>query len=114
MAKLLSYRRGDLVLAAPPGDYGKPRPCLVIQSELFSALPSITICPLTSELREDAPLLRLTIAPDEINGLRKSSQIAIDKITTLPLARFGGKMGTISETVQLQVTRALAVFLGIG
>lgn len=110
----MNFKRGDLVLAASPGDYGKPRPCLVIQSDLFATLPSITICPLTSELREDAPLLRLTMAPDETNGLRKSSQIAIDKITTLPLPRFGGKIGQISETTQLQVTRALAVFLGIG
>jgi mRNA interferase MazF len=110
----LSFRRGDLVLAAPPGDYGKPRPCLVIQSDLFAALPSLTICPLTSDLREDAPLLRLTIEPDATNGLRKPSQIAIDKITTLPLARFGAKIGQITETVQLQVTRAIAVFLGIG
>ena len=102
------------MLAAPPGDYGKPRPCLVIQSDLFATLPSITICPLTSDLREDAPLLRLTIKPDETNGLRKPSQIAIDKITTLPLARFGGKIGQISEAMQLQVTRAIAVFLGIG
>jgi mRNA interferase MazF len=114
MAKGLSFMRGDLVLAAASGDYGKPRPCLVIQSDLFAGLPSITICPLTSDLRNDAPLVRLTVQPDEINGLRKPSQIAIDKITTLPLARFGGKIGEISDVMQLQVTRAIAVFLGVG
>jgi len=107
-------RRGDLLVANPPGDYGKPRPVLVVQSDLFSALPSVTICPLTSHLRDDAPLLRLDIDPSPENGLRQRSQIAIDKMTTLPLERCGQRIGRADDTTLLQVTRALAVFLGIG
>jgi mRNA interferase MazF len=106
--------RGDIVLAASPGDYGKPRPCLVIQSHLFDDLPSVTFCMLTTTLREDRPLVRVTIMPRAENGLLQPSQIAVDKIMTLPKLRVTKKIGTAGEEVMGQVTRALAVFLGMG
>ena len=106
-------RRGDFVLATAPGDYGKPRPMLVVQSDLFAGLPSISVCPLTSLLRNDAGLLRIAVDPDAANGLRKSSQIAIDKMTALPKTRFGEVIGRADDALMLQVTRALAVFLAI-
>jgi mRNA interferase MazF len=106
-------RRGDFVLAASPGDYGKPRPTLVIQSNLFANLPSIAICPLTSVLRNDAELVRITVEPNAANGLRKVSQIAIDKTGTLALTRFGERIGRADDELMLKVTRALAVFFGI-
>ncbi len=105
--------RGDIVLAASSGDYGKPRPNLVIQSNAFSHMPSVTVCPLTSDLQTFAPLFRIAIAPTPENGLHLPSQIAIDKITTLPITRIAARLGSAGEDVMLQVTRALAVFLGI-
>jgi mRNA interferase MazF len=106
-------KRGDLVLAASSGDYGKPRPNLVIQSNAFSNMPSVTVCPLTSDLQTIAPLFRITIEPTTENGLHLPSQIAVDKITTLPITRIAGRLGVADDDVMLQVTRALAVFLGI-
>jgi mRNA interferase MazF len=107
-------RRGEFVLAAVPGDYGKPRPALVVQSNLYSGLPSVAICPLTSELREDAPTLRILVEPSETNGLRKPSQIAIDKITAVSIERLRDTIGHADGPLMLQVTRSLAVFLAIG
>ena len=114
MATRVSFSRGDIVVAASSGDYGKPRPNLIIQSDLFMGLQSITVCPLTSDVRDDVPQLRLTIEPSESNGLRQISQIVIDKITTLPIGRVSGKIGACDDIMMLQVTRALAVFLGVG
>jgi len=54
--------RGDLVTIATQGDFGKPRPALVIQADPFNALSSITVLPVTSTL-VDAPLLRVTVEP---------------------------------------------------
>jgi mRNA interferase MazF len=105
--------RGDFVLAAAPGDYGRPRPALAVQSDLFAALPSITICPLTSFLREEAGPLRITVEPSALTGLRKRSQIAIDKVTTLSRNRFGPVIGRADEDLMRQVTRSIAVFFGI-
>ena len=110
----MNFKRGDFVLAASAGDYGKPRPNLVIQSDSFLGMPSVTVCPLTSELRGDAPLIRIDVDPSETNGLQLPSQIAIDKITTLPLGRIAKRLGAADAEVMLQVTRAVAVFLGVG
>ena len=75
-------KRGDLVTIALSGDYGKPRPALVIQSDLFDVHPSITILPVTSELRE-APLFRVRIEPTHDNGLRKTSESKMGPPTTM-------------------------------
>jgi hypothetical protein len=34
-------RRGDLVVVSLPGDYGKPRPALVVQCDWFAEHPSV-------------------------------------------------------------------------
>jgi mRNA interferase MazF len=105
-------RRGDLVTVAAPGDYGKPRPALVIQSDLFEALPSVTLCLVTSELR-DAPIFRITVDPSAENGLRRISQIQVDKVMTVARARVGATIGQLDDATLLKVSRSLAVFVGI-
>jgi mRNA interferase MazF len=104
-------RRGDLVTIALQGDFGKPRPGLVIQSDLFNEHPSITILPVTSELR-DAPLFRITVEPSDVNGLNKVSQVMVDKPQTLARAKIGEAFGHLDDDAMLRVNRALAVFLG--
>ena len=105
-------RRGDLVSIALQGDYGKPRPALVVQSDLFAEHPSVTLLPVTSELR-DTPLFRVLIEPTESNGLRKSSQVMVDKVQTISREKLGEVFGRVSEEDMLAVSRALAVFLGV-
>ncbi|ALA17414.1 MULTISPECIES: type II toxin-antitoxin system PemK/MazF family toxin [Chelatococcus] len=104
-------RRGDLVTVALPGAYGKPRPALIVQSDLFSTHPSFTLLPVTSELVA-APLLRITVEPNERNGLQKVSQIMVDKAHTVPRGKVGEPFGRLDETDLLAVNRALALFLG--
>ena len=105
-------RRGDLVTIALQGDFGKPRPALVIQSDLFEEHPSVTVLPVTSELRE-GPLFRITVLPDEKNGLKKPSQVMVDKSQTVPRDKVGETFGQLDDDAMLSVNRALAVFLGI-
>ena len=104
--------RGDIVTIVLPGAYGKPRPALVVQSDLFDALASVTVLPVTSELRT-APLLRISIEPNSGNGLRKNSQIMIDKAQTVPRDKLGAAIGRLHEETLVVVDRALAVFFGI-
>jgi len=84
----------------------------VIQSELFESLGSVTILPVTSELRA-APLLRISVEPSAENGLRKKSQVMIDKIQTVPRDKVGTTIGRLHRDVIVAVDRALAVFLGL-
>ena len=105
-------RRGDLVTIMLAGAYGKPRPALVIQSDLFETLASVTVLPVTSDLRA-TPLLRISVDPSAANGLRKSSQIMVDKAQTVPRERIGSIIGRLHQDTLVAVERALAVFLGI-
>jgi mRNA interferase MazF len=103
-------RRGDIVTVSLPGDYGKPRPALVIQSDLFEEHPSITVLPITSHLVE-APLLRVVIGPE--CGLDRASQIQIDKAQTPRRERIGAVIGRADDATLRVVNRALAVFLAL-
>ena len=94
------------------GDYGKPRPALVIQSDAFSEASSRTVLPLTSTLVA-APLIRIDVAPTPENGLRAPSQIMVDKATTVPAGRLGPVFGTFDDGAMLAVNRSLALFLGV-
>ncbi|MBS0542833.1 MAG: type II toxin-antitoxin system PemK/MazF family toxin [Proteobacteria bacterium] len=104
--------RGKLLTVALQGDYGKPRPAVVIQSDLFDEHPSVTVLPLTSELRE-TPLFRITVEPSPDNGLQRRSQIMIDKIHTVPRTRLGSMLGKLSDDEQVAVNRSLMLFLGL-
>jgi mRNA interferase MazF len=108
----LEVRRGDVVTIVLPGAYGKPRPALVVQSDLFDTLASVTVLPVTSELRA-APLLRISIEPNTDNGLRKKSQVMVDKAQTVPRVKVGATIGRLHEDTLVVVDRALAVFFGI-
>jgi mRNA interferase MazF len=104
--------RSDLVAAAMVGDYGKPRPVLVVQSDAFQGLPSLTVLPLTSDLQE-APLVRIGIEPTRENGLRQRSQIMIDKAASVPRRKIGRHIGRVDPGTMRAVDRALARFLGL-
>jgi mRNA interferase MazF len=106
-------QRGDFVTVAIAGDFGKPRPALVVQSDLFAELPSVVVCPLTTHLRTDADQFRLDVAPSNANGLREASQITIDKITVIPVTKLGPTIGRADDTLMVRVNRALALFLGV-
>ncbi len=105
-------KRGDLVTIALQGDYGKPRPALIIQSDLFIEHPSVTILPVTGELRT-APLLRIRLEPDASNGLQKTSEVMVDKAQSIPRDKVGSVFGHLTEDEMLAVSRSLAVFLGV-
>jgi mRNA interferase MazF len=104
--------RGDLVTIALSGDYGKPRPALVIQADAFDALTSVTVLRLTSELH-DWPLFRITIEAAQSTGLQRRSQVMIDKGATVSRSRIGQRIGRLDSATMRAVSAALAKFLGL-
>lgn len=105
-------KRGDLVTVALPGNFGKPRPALIIQADAYNAHTSVTVLPITST-QIDAPLLRVTLAPNDGNQLERTSQIMVDKTMTVRRERLGEVIGQVTPEELLMVDRCLAVFLGI-
>jgi len=99
-------------MAGGPGYAGKPRPAVIIQDDCFSETLSITVCPLTSEVIE-APILRLLVQPTPENGLRNTSHLMVDKVTTVPKSRLGQRIGCLADDDLLRLNRSLLVFLGL-
>lgn len=105
-------KRGDFVTIAIQGDFGKPRPALVIQADQFDEHATVTVLPVTSALVA-APLLRITVQPSIGNGLQKPSQVMVDKAVTMMRDKVGQSFGRIDVDALVEVERCLAVFFGI-
>ncbi|WP_336809481.1 type II toxin-antitoxin system PemK/MazF family toxin [Bosea sp. MMO-172] len=105
-------KRGDLVTVAIAGDFGKPRPALVVQADPFDLTATVTLLLISSDL-VDAPLIRLTVEPNSINGLRLASQIMVDKAMTVRRDRIGQVFGRLDPEMMIAVNRSLALFLGL-
>jgi len=106
-------RRGDLVTVAAAGDYGKPRPAVIVQTDAFPENhASVVVCQLTSELA-DAPDFRVTIEPKPGNGLQLKSQVMADKPVTVRRERIGQKIGRLDNQDMARLGSALAFVLGL-
>jgi len=106
-------RRGDVVVVAAAGDYGKPRPAVVVQTDAFpEGHASVVICQLTSELVE-APNFRIPVEPHTGNGLRERSQIMVDKPVTVRRQRIGQVIGRLTTEQIVQLDTAVAFVMGL-
>lgn len=105
-------KRGDLITVAPQGDYGKPRPAVVIQSDSLDAADSVLVVLLTSALA-DTPFYRLTVGPSGGTGLRSTSQIMVDKILAYPRAKCGPVIGHLADKDILVLNNMLSVMIGL-
>ncbi len=106
-------KRGDVVTVAASGDYGKPRPAVIVQTDaLPTAHASVVICQMTSEC-SDAPDFRVTIDPTEKNGLRLRSQVMADKPVTVRRERIGQQVGHLDDKDILRLNIALAFVMGL-
>ena len=105
-------KRGDLVVVSAAGDYGKPRPAIVIQSDLLNQNDSVLVVLLTSAVA-DAPLFRLSVEPTPENGLKVPSQIMVDKIIAYPREKCGQAIGSVDQATLLALNHMLALMVGI-
>ena len=104
--------RGDLVIVAAPGDYGKPRPAVIVQSDAIpKSHASVVICQITSELAEAD--FRITIEPGPETGLRTRSQVMADKPVTIRRERIGRRIGRLGASDMARLNVALAFVLGL-
>jgi mRNA interferase MazF len=109
----MAMRRGDVVTVAAAGDYGKPRPAVIVQSDAFpDDHASVIVCQLTFEV-VDAPDFRVTIEPETQNGLRVISQVMADKPVAVRRARVGRQIGRLGAADIARLNTALAFVMGL-
>lgn len=106
--------RGDIVVVATRGAYtSKPRPALVVQSDLYNEThASVTICPITSDC-VDAPLFRIAVPPGSRTSLKATSQVMVDKVVSVPRESIGRVVGTCSRDEMEAVGEALRTWLAL-
>lgn len=106
-------RRAEIWTAAAGAGYaGKPRPVVIVQDDHFDATDSVTVCAFTTD-PTSAPLFRLPIVPDEVNGLREPCNLMVDKLTTVPRSKLGQQVGQLADDDMLRLVRSIVVFLGL-
>ena len=105
-------KRGDIVTVSAPGDYGKPRPAVIIQSDKLRSMDSVLVSLITSKV-VDAPLFRLSLEPDEQNDLKQRSQVMVDKIIAIARAKCGPVIGCLDARNLIALNHMLAVVVGI-
>jgi mRNA interferase MazF len=106
--------RGDVVAAVVPGDFGKPRPVVIVQAAPFlESHASITVCPLTAHLT-GLRLFRIMIAPDQSNGLNEPSEVMVDKVSTLRRDRIAAPMGKLAPSDMRAIDTSLRGWLALG
>jgi mRNA interferase MazF len=107
----MEMKRGDVVICAAPGDYGKPRPAVVVQSDLFNGThSSVVVCLITSNVVE-APLFRIPVPAGRATGLKVESQAMVDKVIAIPRYKITGRVGALSVGALKEVDRALRLWL---
>jgi mRNA interferase MazF len=105
-------KRGDIVIVALQGDYGKPRPAVVIESDAIPPSDSVIVCPISSTLHENGPFRRHTVEPAPTTGLRVSSQIMVDKLVAIRRSRCGPVIGALDRLTMRELTGKLAALIG--
>jgi len=94
---------------------GKPRPAIVVQSDHLLPYPVVIVVPMTSEIdARPPPFTRMTIDPSPSNGLRQVSQIMVDRIIGVPATGLRPTNGRLEDDKLTELTRLLALWLGIG
>jgi mRNA interferase MazF len=107
-------KRGEIWTVAGAKAYAaKPRPAVILQDDRFDATESVTICVMTTDPTE-APLFRVSISPNERNGLNTLSRLMVDKITTVPKNKLGYRVGQLDAKDIERVNQAILIFLGLG
>jgi mRNA interferase MazF len=106
-------KRGEIwTMAGGPGYASKPRPVVIVQDDAFTALGSVTVCLITTD-STDLPVFRVVVDSTPENGLRATSRLMVDKVTTVPRNRLGQCIGRLAEDDLLRLNRSLLVFLGL-
>jgi len=106
-------KRGAVITVAAAGDYGKPRPAVIVQTDALPAEhASVIVCQMTSDV-VDTPDFRVTIEPSDKNGLRSRSQVMADKPVTVRRARIGKQIGTLDAEDLARLNVALAFVMGL-
>ena len=102
-AQLTGANRSCLVDKMPAPETAKPS-----SKNRFSPCETVSGCAV-----HPTPLFRVTVQPGRETGLRRVSQVMVDKATTVPRAKIGARMGRVDAATMQVINKAVIGFLGL-
>jgi mRNA interferase MazF len=106
-------KRGDVVIVSTQGDYGKPRPAVIVQADLVtSQVESVIVCLMTGTA-SNTDMVRLPVQPTADNGLNQTSYLMAEKIMTFPNHKIAKRVGRVDAKTMSLIDRTLALVLGL-
>jgi mRNA interferase MazF len=111
---MVSYFRGDVVVASPKSNEGNTRPAVIVQADWFNigSPPSYLICLLSSSVYPELDF-RPIVEPSIDNGLSVTSQVMIDKLQVVKLAQIGKKIGVLDAKTLRMISGQLKSILSL-
>lgn len=84
-AQPVKIRRGDVVVGVAKGAYfGRARPCVVIQANVYDHMDSVVVCPITTQVGFGYPMrVRLDVGVIDTS----ESDVQVDKLIAMPRDR---------------------------
>jgi mRNA interferase MazF len=105
--------RGELVIVSLPGDYGKPRPAVILENDALEGRLDSYVIALLTTFDEGARVLRVVVEPTPENNLRKQSRVMVDKLYAIPSHRMHQRIGKLDAETMRGVDRALLILLNL-
>ena len=92
---------------------GKIRPVVIVQTDLLNPVhPSTIICPISTNLQEDADILRVHLKKG-MAKLKEDCDILIDQVRAIDNKRLQKRLGTLPEEIEDKVRKNLSIILDI-
>lgn len=93
---------------------GKIRPVIVVQTDLLNKVhPSTVICPITTNVKPDAEILRVHLKKAKF-GLKEDCDIMIDQVRAIDNKRLVKKVGEVDSDTAEKVRENLKIVLDLG
>ena len=106
-------KRGDIVTVALSGDLGKPRPAVIVETDLLAPTQHVIICPGTSHVRNDVEQRRVLVEPSADNGLRVATQFQVDRVISIRRDKCGVVVGALDAESVVRLNATLVQVLGL-
>lgn len=91
----------------------KIRPVIIAQTDLLNKEhPSTIICPITTNVKQDAEILRVHLKKSK-SGLKEDSDIMIDQVRAIDNKRLVKKVGEVDRDTADQVRENLKIVLDL-
>jgi mRNA interferase MazF len=92
---------------------GKIRPVIVVQTDLLNKQhPSTIVCPITTNVKTDAEILRVHLKKSKF-GLKEDCDVMVDQVRAIDLKRLMKRVGLVDSDTAFKIRENLKIVLDL-